>query len=81
MVILTKVADLMWLNILTIVMCIPVVTAGAALTAKDYMCYKLVKNEEAGITKGFFHSFKQNFKQATVIWLMMLVVLGFVVIV
>ena len=80
MVILTKVADLMWLNILTVVMCIPVVTAGAALTAKDYMCYKLVKNEEAGITKGFFHSFKQNFKQATIIWLLMLVVLGFVVV-
>ena len=80
MVILTKVADLMWLNLLTIMMCIPVITAGAALTAKDYMCYKILKNEEAGITKGFFHSFKQNFKQATLIWLMMLVVLAFVVI-
>ena len=76
MVILSKVADLMWLNLLTIMMCIPVITAGAALTAKDYMCYKILKNEEAGITKGFFHSFKQNFKQATAIWLMMLVVLG-----
>ncbi len=80
MVILTKVADLMWVNLLTLMMCIPVVTAGAALTAKDYMCYKLLKNEEAGITKGFFHSFKQNFKQATLIWLMMLVVLGFIVV-
>ena len=80
MVILTKVADLMWVNLLTLLMCIPVVTAGAALTAKDYMCYKLLKNEEAGITKGFFHSFKQNFKQATLIWLMMLVVLGFIVV-
>jgi len=80
MVILTKVADLMWLNILTVVMCIPVITAGAALTAKDYMCYKLLKNEEAGITKGFFHSFKQNFRQATIIWLMMLVVAVFITI-
>ena len=53
MVILTKVADLMWLNLVTLVMCIPVITAGAALTAKDYMCYKILKNEEAGITKGF----------------------------
>ena len=80
MVILTKVADLMWLNLVTLVMCIPVITAGAALTAKDYMCYKILKNEEAGITKGFFHSFKQNFKQATLIWLMMLFVLGFVIV-
>ncbi len=76
MVILTKISDLMWLNILTIAMCIPIVTAGAALTAKDYMCLKMVKDEEIGITKGFFHSFAQNFKQATAIWLMMVVVLG-----
>jgi uncharacterized membrane protein YesL len=75
MVILTKVADLMWLNILTLIMCIPVITAGAALTAKDYMCYMLPKNDETGTTKGFFRSFRQNFKQATLIWLIMLVVI------
>ena len=53
---LTKMADLMWLNILTLALCFPIITAGAALTAKDYMCYKLLKNEETGITKGFFRS-------------------------
>ena len=72
---LTKMADLMWLNILTLALCFPIITVGAALTAKDYMCYKLLKNEEPGITKGFFRSFKQNFRQATVIWLIMLVVI------
>ena len=72
---LTKMADLMWLNILTLALCFPIITAGAALTAKDYMCYKILKNEETGITKGFFRSFKQNFRQATVIWLIMLVVI------
>ena len=66
----------MILNLITLVMCVPIITAGAALTAKDYMCYKLVKNEEGGILKGFFHSFKQNFKQATIIWLVMMVVMG-----
>ncbi len=76
MAVLTKISDVMLLNLLTIIMCIPIITAGAAFTAKDYMCYKLVKNEEGGITKGFFHSFKQNFKQATIIWLMMLVIIG-----
>ena len=72
---LTKMADLMWLNILTLALCFPIITMGAALTAKDYMCYKLLKNEETGITKGFFKSFKQNFKQATAIWLIMLVII------
>ena len=75
MVALTKMADLMWINILTLVLCFPIITIGAALTAKDYMCYKLLKNEDTGTTKGFFRSFRQNFKQATIIWLIMLVVI------
>ena len=67
---LGKMADLMWLNILTLICCIPVVTAGASLTAMHYMALKIVRNEECYITKGFFKSFKENFKQATLIWLL-----------
>ena len=77
---LNKVADLLWLNLLTVVCCIPIVTAGAAFTALHYCCLKLVRGEEGYITKDFFKSFKLNFKQATVIWLIVLVtgiVLGF----
>ena len=59
---LGKMADLMWLNILTLIFCIPVVTVGASLTAMHYMALKIVRNEECYITKGFFKSFKENFK-------------------
>ncbi len=72
MQVLNKVADLLWLNILTLICCIPIVTAGASLTAMNYMALKIVRNEECYITKGFFKSFKQNFKQATAIWLLFL---------
>lgn len=72
MQVLNKVADLLWLNILTLICCIPIVTVGASLTAMNYMALKIVRNEECYITKGFFKSFKQNFKQATVIWLLFL---------
>lgn len=34
---LGRVADLVWLNLLTLICCIPVVTAGAALTALHYV--------------------------------------------
>lgn len=71
---LNKMADLMWLNVLTILCCIPVVTVGASLTAMHYMLLKIVRNEETYITRGFFKSFKDNFRQATVIWLIQLVV-------
>lgn len=76
---LGKVADLMWLNVLTLICCIPVITAGASLTAMNYMALKIVRNEECYITRGFFKSFKENFKQATVIWLMLLVAIVVVI--
>ncbi len=74
---LNKMADLMWLNVLTLVCCIPIVTAGASLTAMNYMALKMARNEECYITKGFFKSFRENFKQATLIWLLLL--LAFVI--
>lgn len=76
--VLNKVADLMWLNILTLICCIPVITAGASFTALHYMALKIVRNEECYITRGYFKSFKENFKQATLIWLMLLLAIGII---
>lgn len=76
---LGRLADLMILNIVFIICCIPVVTIGASLTALNYVSLKLAEKEEGYIIKGFFKSFKENFKQSTVIWLIMLllgIVLG-----
>ena len=50
------------------------ITAGAALTALHYSCLKLVRGEESYITKDYFRSFKRNFGQATLIWLIFLVI-------
>lgn len=60
------------LNIMWLVCCLPIVTIGASTTALYYTSFKIAKDEGSYITKMFFHSFKQNFKQATVIWLIML---------
>lgn len=73
MQLMSKVADLMIINMLTIVCMIPVVTAGAALTAMHYQVLKIVRNEECYVTRGYFKAFKENFKQSTAIWLIMLV--------
>lgn len=72
--VLNKMADLMWLNILTLICCIPIITAGAAFTSMHYVALKIVRNEESYITRSFFKSFKTNFLQATLIWLMLLAV-------
>ncbi len=72
---LGKVADLMILNLVTLVCCIPIVTIGASLTAMHYVLLKMVRDRECYIVRSFFKSFKANFKQATVIWLIILLVL------
>ena len=76
---LNKVADIMILGIVFMVACIPVITAGASFAAAYYMCFKMVKNEETYIIRGFFKAFKENFKQATIMWMLMLVVVAVMV--
>lgn len=71
---LNKVADIMILGIVFMIACIPVITAGASFTAAYYMGFKMVKNEETYIIKGFFKAFKENFKQATILWIFVLII-------
>lgn len=58
-----KVCDMILLDILTLVLCLPVVTIGPALTALFYVTMKIVRDEEGYVFRGFFKSFKQNFVQ------------------
>ncbi|MCR5419947.1 MAG: YesL family protein [Lachnospiraceae bacterium] len=73
---MNKVADLMWLNILFVLCCIPLITIGNSITSMYYVTLKMVKNEESYITKSFFKSFKQNFVQAVIIWLIFIIAGG-----
>lgn len=70
---LSKFADLVLLNLLTILCSLPVITAGAAATALFYAVTKL-RRDEGWIFKGYFKSFKENFLQATILWILLLVV-------
>ena len=56
-----------WLNILWLLCSLPIVTIGASTTALIYACMKLHK-DEGYPTSNFFHSFKENFTQATALW-------------
>lgn len=72
---LNRVADLMILNLVMLVCCLPIITIGASITAMHYVVLKMIRGEDGYLIRGFFKSFKTNFKQATLIWLMMLVVI------
>lgn len=67
-----KLWDVLVVNILWIICSIPVVTAGASTTAMYYVTLKLARDEDGYTIRSFFKSFKENFKQATAIWLIFL---------
>lgn len=69
---LTKMADLIILNILFLICCIPIVTIGAASTALYTVTMKSVRNEESYVTRSYFNAFKDNFKISTLSWLIAL---------
>ena len=65
---LAIIADLAILNLITLLCCVPVITAGAAMTAMHYVLLKIVRQEDGYITADFLRSFRQNFRQATAVW-------------
>lgn len=69
---ITKITYSAYLNILWFICCLPIVTIGASTTALFYVTLKVAKNEEGNITKAFFRSFRENFRQGTIIWLILL---------
>lgn len=73
--VLGTLADLCILNLMTILGCIPIITAGASITAMHYVLLKMVRNEEGYVWKDFMKSFRKNFRQATCIWLLLLLFL------
>lgn len=75
---LSTMVDLMLLNVLWLVCSLPVITIGASTTACYYVCLRLTRGE-ASVTKDFFRSFRQNFKQATILWLILLAAAAFLV--
>ncbi len=73
---MSRVADLVILNLMVMLFTLPVFTAGAAWTAMYFVTIRMVRKEERYVIKDFWRSFKQNFKQATLIWLLALVAIG-----
>lgn len=61
--------DLIILNVLTLLCCIPIVTAGASFTAMHNVLWHMVRHEETYVARQFFDSFKRNLKQSLLPWL------------
>lgn len=64
--------DLILLNLFFLISCLPIVTIGAAVSAMSHVTMKVVRNEEGGVWRTYWGSFRTSFKQATLVWLIFL---------
>ena len=71
----SKVVDTLILAILWLICCIPIITVGAASSGLYYAYHKAIRQDGGYACRLFFKAFGSNFKQATGIWLIMLIFL------
>lgn len=67
--------DLILLNILGVLACIPVITAGAGFAAMNRVLVNMLEDKPVRIVRDFWQAFKHNFKPATALWLICLMVI------
>ena len=67
-----RVGDILILNILFVVTCIPVVTIGTSLCAMYQVALRMARKESNYVAREYFRAWKAEWKQSTVIWLILL---------
>ena len=68
------IADVVILHFLWLIYSFPVVTAGASTTALYYAMMKRIRTNEGQVVGNFRHSFRENFRQSTIYWLIIMAV-------
>lgn len=64
--------QLMLLNLLLILSCLPIVTIGAAITAAYGTAFRMQQHTEGNILHTFFYKFKEEWKRSSIVWLSVL---------
>lgn len=70
---MSNVADLVALNLVWLVCCVPIVTIGPACTAMCYVARGIANGDAPPVLKTFFRAFRENFKQSLAVFLILLV--------
>ena len=66
---MSKFFDMVLLNVIFVISCIPIVTIGAACTALYYTCVKVIRRDRSKLWKEYKQSFVDNFKTSVGIWI------------
>jgi len=70
---LSKITDIIILSVIFLVFSLPIITIGASFTALYYTSVKCIRRGRSYLFKSFWKSFKENFGQATILWLILLI--------
>ena len=73
---LARIGDLILLSIITLVLCLPIVTFGPAVTALFKTVYALTLDTCGAVIPTYFRAFRDNFKQSGIAGAAMLLVLA-----
>lgn len=76
----SKIWELLILNLLIVLTSLPIITIGAAQTAGFTVTTRIIGFDETHIVSTFFDSFKKNFKQSTIVWLALGVLINLLII-
>ncbi len=71
-------ADLLILNLFTLVCCLPVLTAGASLSALCRCVQQIVRGEDGYLFRGFFRAFRENLLRGGLLGLLFLLAGGLI---
>lgn len=74
MMILQRFGDIILISILFALCSLPIITFGAACTAAYRDMYDVIHDRQQFTIYGYFQCFKENFKKATLLWLILLAV-------
>ena len=67
--VMNRMADLVILNLIYFLTCLPVVTIGAATAAMYTICFRMDTDRETNLIKPYLEAFRDNWKQATGLWI------------
>lgn len=77
---MSRISDIVFLNLCFLLTCIPIVTAGTAFISLYAVTLKMAKNEEGYVVKSYFKAFRANLRQGLIVGILaelILAVLGY----
>lgn len=73
---LNTASDLVLLNLAFLLSCLPILTIGAGVCGMYHVNFKTLRGEGGGVWKTYWSGFRASFRNATLLWLLILAIAG-----